>query len=208
MTKKLQKAKPWEVNPVAVYLFDELYDGLHPLDLFLKKNPKSSRLRLFKHKGLSCVRCGVVADRIITWQESAQLGTDRIHVDLFASRNDGSLVMMTKDHIIPRSKGGPHALVNLQPMCSNCNEKKADKDEPHYIDIHLATCGICGWVFPVLTTGKITITHTKNPFSHSITVLHYEKEETPETNIATSGQVVAWRQHPSDDIHRQKKEAG
>jgi 5-methylcytosine-specific restriction endonuclease McrA len=34
---------------------------------------------------------------------------------------------MTIDHILPRSKGGKDTLENLQPMCSSCNAKKADK---------------------------------------------------------------------------------
>lgn len=32
----------------------------------------------------------------------------------------------TVDHIIPISKGGPHAGWNLAPMCRHCNERKAD----------------------------------------------------------------------------------
>ncbi len=36
------------------------------------------------------------------------------------------MVLMTKDHIIPRSKGGPTTLENLQTMCSICNGKKGN----------------------------------------------------------------------------------
>ena len=33
---------------------------------------------------------------------------------------------MTKDHIIPRSKGGPDCIENFQTMCEECNNKKRD----------------------------------------------------------------------------------
>ena len=34
---------------------------------------------------------------------------------------------MTKDHIIPKSKGGKNELSNYQTMCTYCNNEKADK---------------------------------------------------------------------------------
>ena len=34
---------------------------------------------------------------------------------------------MTKDHVIPKAKGGVDRLRNYQTLCFDCNKKKADK---------------------------------------------------------------------------------
>lgn len=75
----------------------------------------SPRLLMYKLKGTDCVTCGRKGSY---WRlESSGGGA---HFNLYCE--DG--MMMTKDHIIAKSKGGPDHIDNYQPMCSRCNHKK------------------------------------------------------------------------------------
>ncbi len=47
---------------------------------------------------------------------------------------------LTKDHVIPLSKGGEHAAKNIVPACSSCNAKKRAK---HPIDFALENGRLC-----------------------------------------------------------------
>lgn len=48
------------------------------------------------------------------------------HLNLYTVDDDDSLVLMTRDHIVPRSKGGLDVLENLQTMCTICNNAKGN----------------------------------------------------------------------------------
>jgi 5-methylcytosine-specific restriction endonuclease McrA len=91
----------------------------------------SKRYQNFVRNGIECVRCGLKGkyfrlecnagdyQKCTTW-----------HFNLYALDGDGNEVLMTKDHIIPKSKGGSNSLRNFQTMCSACNAQKADKLNP------------------------------------------------------------------------------
>lgn len=75
-----------------------------------------------------CVGCGLEG---VMWmlQSHGPLNPkneSRPHLNLYADTR-GGWRLMTQDHIFPKSKGGSNELVNLQTMCSACNQAKADK---------------------------------------------------------------------------------
>jgi len=84
---------------------------------------RSGRLVLFKAKGTTCVTCGIEGNVFIMETHSADITP---HLNLYALNDKGDRVLMTKDHIIPKSKGGPNTLANYNTMCMPCNSKKAD----------------------------------------------------------------------------------
>jgi 5-methylcytosine-specific restriction endonuclease McrA len=86
----------------------------------------SLRYKLFATKGCVCIKCGLVG-WYFSLEKHGNDTTGKFHFNLYGVK-DGKPVMMTKDHIVPKSKGGSDRLENLQPMCVDCNSKKADKN--------------------------------------------------------------------------------
>lgn len=85
---------------------------------------KSSRLELFKTKGVVCVACDLEGTHFAL----EAVGDERPHLNLYATGEKGEEILFTKDHIKPKSLGGANGLVNYQTMCEPCNGRKADKD--------------------------------------------------------------------------------
>ena len=77
-----------------------------------------SRLRVFANKGLKCVSPG--CDREGKYIIYAKAHDGSIHIDLYTK----DFVLMTIDHIKPKSLGGGNELSNLDPMCTYCNARK------------------------------------------------------------------------------------
>jgi hypothetical protein len=89
----------------------------------------SVRLRTFAFKGTRCVSCGI--DGLHFRKVRTHQSDPRPHLNLYAAGlSDLIEVLMTKDHIIPRARGGPDALGNMQTMCFRCNERKGDSMGP------------------------------------------------------------------------------
>jgi len=99
----------------------------------------SQRYTLFR-QNRQCVRCGVEGTKFLLqaselswrWYDrhkriSYPKPMYRAHFNLFAERNGGH-VLMTKDHIVPVSKGGQDLMSNYQTMCSKCNNKKGSRE--------------------------------------------------------------------------------
>lgn len=89
-----------------------------------------TRLGAFK-KGLECAGCGRVGSRFYVERHRKRHDDEKYgegwHLNLYAVNPNGSETLMTRDHIVPRSKGGRDKLSNCQTMCCRCNHKKADK---------------------------------------------------------------------------------
>lgn len=92
----------------------------------------SQRYQLFFTKGMTCVCCGIKGKffrKERTIADIDKMNPKRCHLNLYAVNDDGIEVLMTKDHIIPKSKGGKDTLDNYQTMCEICNKRKGNKLE-------------------------------------------------------------------------------
>lgn len=86
----------------------------------------SDRYKLFFLKGYKCVECGLEG-KYFALERTKEDNSKRYHLNLYAIDDNGCEVMMTKDHIVPKSLGGKDSVKNYQTMCSKCNEKKGNK---------------------------------------------------------------------------------
>lgn len=130
--KSIVKKQPYIRK--EIYSIDEVYnavkDGLFEekktfVDMdgdMIKAN--SQRYQTFFTKGIKCCRCGIEG-RYFAKEKNPN--ARRYHLNLYAVDQDGEEVMMTKDHIIPVSKGGKNTLENYQTMCRKCNVQKGNK---------------------------------------------------------------------------------
>lgn len=83
-----------------------------------KARLNSLRLQTFKEKGTVCSLCGKVATHFtISFQEK--------HLDYHLNLFSGN-TLMTHDHIVARSLGGPDHLDNSRTLCGPCNWHRND----------------------------------------------------------------------------------
>ena len=87
----------------------------------------SSRYRMYKEKGVKCVHCGREGTVFIL--ERSQVRDISPHFNLYAVEENGKLILMTRDHIVPKSRGGKDEMSNYQPLCTKCNCKKGSRTE-------------------------------------------------------------------------------
>jgi hypothetical protein len=100
----------------------------------------SLRMLTFK-KNLDCVKCGIVGTHFAVERDKKSAPKNYVdpdkgyHLNLYALNERGEDVLMTKDHIVPRSMGGPNTLRNLRTACARCNNKKGNHiEKDHHVD--------------------------------------------------------------------------
>jgi hypothetical protein len=123
---------------IGVFTIDEVLNHIGPYKKdYIGKKVKmgSQRYELFKEKGVVCVKCGLKGEFFAlekqkqpNYQKGEELpDNDRYHFNLYGYNENGEEVMLTKDHIMPKSKGGSNTIDNYQTMCSVCNWGKGNQ---------------------------------------------------------------------------------
>jgi hypothetical protein len=89
----------------------------------------SVRYQLFATRGLMCCQCGITGSFFALEIHPKRLASSQSqipHFNLYGIDSIGEEVLLTKDHIIPKSKGGVEQLKNLQVLCYPCNYTKGN----------------------------------------------------------------------------------
>lgn len=84
------------------------------------RNVSIGRMECYAVHGTKCQCC----DRTGTELRLELWGDGGLHLDLYGFEPDGSDFLMTRDHIMPKSKGGRNTIANYQPMCQYHNSEK------------------------------------------------------------------------------------
>ena len=89
----------------------------------------SLKYALFLEKGVECVSCSLVG---MFFAKERDEGDKRdsfnsYYLSLYGLTPEGEEVLITKDHVQPRSRGGEDAVSNMQTMCVICNHRKGNK---------------------------------------------------------------------------------
>lgn len=113
----------FELDEVLPYVPNKWISKIRKEYLWYNVKMSSDRLLVFT-QNISCVECWRTWTHFIL---ESHLENDIPHFNLYS--DDG--ILMTKDHIIPVSKGWPNTISNYQTMCKICNERKSNYYEPN-----------------------------------------------------------------------------
>lgn len=103
------------------------YVGIGTLKIYLGEVPvfvNTHTLRCLKYSA-RCVKCGKKGTHFLLIQEKGQPPHLRLYHRV---KKTGKLILMTKDHIKPLSKGGANCQKNFQTLCEECNIKKGNRE--------------------------------------------------------------------------------
>lgn len=110
-------------------------DAKHTVDGYTF-NVHSLRLKTFlqhkRHTGIHCKACGLKASFFSVDSFARQSDLPSVHVNLYGVSGDKE-ILFTRDHKVPKAKGGGDGLNNSQVMCQPCNSKKGSKDNSKFL---------------------------------------------------------------------------
>lgn len=86
-------------------------------------NFDSIRYHNFHKNGTKCVSCGLEGT---VFKMERHRDEEPYHLNLYARKGD-ELILMTRDHILPRALGGSERIENQQVMCQPCNGAKGSQ---------------------------------------------------------------------------------
>ena len=127
---QLERKEIYSIEEVEEKVKDVLFEkkrNLSKVDFdgdMIKGN--SQRYQTFFTKGCRCVKCGIEGKYFV---KEKHLKDISFHLNLYAIDENEKEILMTKDHIITKSKGGANDISNYQTMCKKCNEAKENRLE-------------------------------------------------------------------------------
>jgi len=93
-------------------------------DIPIKVKMGSLRYKVFHAKGTKCTACGLEG-KYFALERFQNCDSCKAHFNLYGILH-GAEVLITKDHILPKSRGGKDHISNLQTMCITCNTLKGN----------------------------------------------------------------------------------
>lgn len=122
-TSKTTISKEQEIKLLMKYKFKPIH--VYNMGRFEKYEDRKN-MKFFMNKGVTCVSCNAKAEYVIITKANNGFETPRLFTK--------DMEMLTVDHIIPVSRGGPDTMKNKQTMCYECNQKKSNSIETPKID--------------------------------------------------------------------------
>lgn len=127
MSRNYERARVVSIETVFSMINE---NGQHNSHVFCGHNVglSSVRIRNFHANGITCKHCGLVGVYFAVERSNHKWKSERDwHLNLYALNEQWHEILMTRDHIMPKSKGGKDHLSNCQTLCTYCNCKKSDK---------------------------------------------------------------------------------
>ena len=144
MPNRFERKETYSINEVLDFIPNPKD---YPKDFKLKKIKRdydgdpikmgSQRYYVFK-ESVCCAFCNIEGKFFAKERHLNKKGqpcSESFHMNLYAIDENGNDVLMTKDHIIPRAKGGRDVLSNYQNSCFLCNELKSAMDDDKFRDL-------------------------------------------------------------------------